>query len=97
MRTFAAGTKFTITFDDTLPNHGDKVYIRLLHQGASPSDDEEEVGTFDIKTNLVEFTLDHDYPNIVQVSAHGGPNPFGTHDLGPGNGAVRVKRVDTIP
>jgi hypothetical protein len=70
-----------------------KVVVRLLPKGASPDFPTGVIPTIftvpeDRKLNI---ELKRDYPQVEQISVHGGENPWGKYDLGDGNGAATLR------
>ena len=43
------------------------------------------------KSRNVEIVLLADYDNVIQISVHGGPNPWGRFSLGGGNGPATLE------
>ncbi|HNW89670.1 MAG TPA: hypothetical protein PKN48_08390 [Bacteroidales bacterium] len=75
-----------------------KVLIRLLASNNDANSPTGIIGTgFIVNANrLVCIRLDQDYPAIKQISAHGGPNPWGIYPLGSQNGAATIQKVKLI-
>lgn len=75
-----------------------KILVRLLPKGASPDTSTGIVGgAFDVpKSRIVEVTLPQDRKQIVQISVHGGPNPWGKFPLGGGNGPATIESAERI-
>lgn len=72
-----------------------KVIVRLLAKGQAPDDPVGIVGIFEVpKDGKLEVTLDDDYPGTIQISVHGGPNPWGKFPLGGGNGPATLIKVE---
>ena len=75
-----------------------KILVRLLAEGQSPDSTSGVISTAisvpQSRTVVVE--LQKDYPRTVQVSVHGGPNPWGTFPLGQGNGPVSLQTVELL-
>lgn len=91
MGDFKQGTRLRLVVGGT----AQKVIVRLLSQGESPDRPTGIVGTFDVPSSRkVVVTPDGDFLNIVQVSVHGGPNPFGMFPLPGGNGPAFVTEVE---
>lgn len=75
-----------------------KVIVRLLPNGASPdSPSGIEGGPLNVPPNrILDITLTQDHRNVVQISVHGGPSPWGRYSLGAGNGPVEVLSVERL-
>jgi hypothetical protein len=85
-----------ITVDRRIPNPASEIYVRLLPKDGSADDDDEGAGIYRVTGPVVEIKLDKDYSQIRQISIHGGPNPFGAHQLPPDNGRAKLISVDLI-
>lgn len=72
-----------------------RILVRLLPQGTSPESSTGIVaGPIDVPDNkIVKVALDADRKNIVQISVHGGSNPWGKFPLGEDNGPACVESV----
>lgn len=75
-----------------------RVVLRLLPSGGRAEDDVGVLGApLDVpESRVLEVKMTETRTQIVQISIHGGPNPWGNYPLGPGNGPatiVSVKRV----
>lgn len=75
-----------------------KVLVRLLPKGQPP---DSSVGIvrepIDVpKTRIVELVLPQDHKQVVQISVHGGSNPWGKFPLGGGNGAATIESAERI-
>jgi hypothetical protein len=91
MSDFKQGVRLRLVVGGT----AQKVLVRLLPQGESPDRPSGIAGTFDVATSRkVVVTLDGDFLNVVQISVHGGPNPFGMFPLPGGNGPAFVTEVE---
>jgi hypothetical protein len=67
-----------------------KIIVRLLKDGDDPNTSSGAIGEFDIPKNRVLFIqLSHDYPDIIQISANGGPHPWQWSF--PGNGQATIR------
>ena len=73
-----------------------KVVVRLLPKGVSPDSPSIIVREAQIVPpgRIFEVVLVQDYPDIVQISVHGGPNPWNLYPLGAGNGAAELLSVE---
>lgn len=91
MSDFKQGTRLRLVVGGT----AQKIIARLLSQGDSPDRPTGIVGTFDVPSSRkVVVSLDGDFLNTVQISVHGGPNPFGMFPLPGGNGPAFVTEVE---
>ncbi len=75
-----------------------KIIVRLLPKGADPN---TTIGVFPTfltvpQSRLVDFTIPHNAPNTVQISVHGGPNPFGQYPINAGNGPATISGVERL-
>jgi len=74
----------------------EKIKIRLLPKGSDPN---TQTGIlpkiYDVPKNnrVVLIQLESNRPNIVQISVHGGPNPWGKYPLGGSNGPATLEQV----
>jgi hypothetical protein len=88
---FKKGEKLRLT----LGGSAAKVLVRLLARGDSPDDPSGVLGEYTVPpSKVVEVALKDEYKTIVQVSVHGGPNPWGKYPLGPGNGPATLRTVE---
>lgn len=91
---FKTGDKLRVTIGGTAK----KVVVRLLPKGQSPDTSVGVVGRpVDVShTKFVVVSLPEDRKQIVQISVHGGPNPWNEFDLGADNGPATIKAVERI-
>jgi hypothetical protein len=75
-----------------------KIIVRMLAKGQSgDSSDGLLGGVIDVpKTRVVELSLGEDRAQIVQISVHGGPNPWGKFPM-PGNGPATLQAIERLP
>ena len=75
-----------------------KILVRLLPKGALPDMSAGIVGgAIDVpKSRIVEVTLPQNRKQVVQISVHGGANPWGKFPLGGGNGPATIESVDRM-
>ena len=75
-----------------------KIVVRLLSRDMDPNTPSGIEGdAVDVPENrIVEMVLQQDRKNIVQVSVHGGANPWGLFPLGGGNGPATLLRVERM-
>ena len=76
----------------------DKIVVRLLPKGISPDSPVGVIGSAVIvpENRIVEVSLKSDKKGIIQISVHGGPNPWGWYPLGGGNGAAALKVAELL-
>ena len=76
----------------------DRIIIRLLPRGASPDTSAGIIaGVVNVpKSRIVEITLRENRKQIVQISVHGGPNPWGKFPLGGGNGPATIESAERV-
>lgn len=76
----------------------DKILVRLLPKGAPPDTTTGLIGeAINVsKSRIVEITLPEDRKQVVQISVHGGPNPWGRFPLGGGNGPATIESADRV-
>jgi len=76
----------------------DKILVRLLPKGALPDTSVGLIGgVINVpKSRIVEITLPEDRKQVVQISVHGGPNPWGKFPLGGGNGPATIESAERI-
>lgn len=75
-----------------------KILVRLLPEGKFP---DSSVGIMNgpitvPENRIVEVVLDMDRKDIIQISVHGGPNPWGNFPLGGGNGPAILEAAELI-
>ena len=72
-----------------------KILVRLLPNGQFPGSSVGIIG--DAVTvpedRIVEVKLDFSVKEVIQISVHGGPNPWGMHPLGASNGPATLEAV----
>jgi hypothetical protein len=101
-RKFQKGDHLQITLRD---DGAKRILVRLLQKGHKADECIDIVGENKILTvpssRIVDFTLDKDYPETVQISVHGNPNPwqncFGINYLGEDNGPALLLSVELVP
>lgn len=76
----------------------DKIVVRLLPKSAAPDISAGVVGgATDVpKSRILEIVLPQDRKQVVQLSVHGGPNPWGKFPLGGGNGPATLESAGRI-
>jgi len=92
---FAAGDHLRLRIGGT----ANKIVVRLLQKGISPESSAGMLGgAITVPENrIVEVALDTDRKGIIQISVHGGPNPWGRFPLGGDNGPATVETAGLIP
>jgi hypothetical protein len=88
------GDKLKLTIGGTAK----RIVVRLLAMGEDPSD---PVGIVDTdvpvpQDRVVTVTLKEEHPRTVQISVHGGPNPWNKYSLGGGNGAATLQKAERL-
>jgi hypothetical protein len=75
-----------------------KILIRMLSKGQSRDGSEGLLGgVVDVpKTRVVELALGENRAAVVQISVHGGPNPWGKFPM-PGNGPATLQTIERLP
>jgi hypothetical protein len=74
-----------------------KIVVRLLAKGAAPETSAGAVGAFDVpKDHVVDVVIPDDRKDVIQISVHGGANPWGEFPLGDGNGAATIKSAELV-
>ena len=70
-----------------------KILVRLLSKGHLPSVSDGIIGdAMTVPENrIVEVKLDFPVKEVIQISVHGGPNPWGEHPLGGANGPATLE------
>jgi len=76
----------------------DKILVRLLPKGASPDTSTGIIpGVVNVpKSRIVVVILPEDRKQVVQISVHGGPNPWGKFPLGGGNGPATIESAERV-
>lgn len=85
---FAAGDALELRIGGT----ANKVFVRLLPEGKFPDSTVGILGDAITmpENRVVEVVLDEDRKGIIQISVHGGPNPWGKFSLGGENGPATL-------
>jgi hypothetical protein len=75
-----------------------KILVRMLSKGQSGDTSEGLLGgPIDVpRTRVVELALGENRAQVVQISVHGGPNPWGKFPL-PGNGPATLQTIERLP
>lgn len=91
---FSVGDRLQLTIGDT----AEKIIVRLLAKGQSPDSSSGIVGgTVTVpQSRVVEIELHTDLRGIIQISVHGGTNPWGRFPLGGGNGSATLEAAYLI-
>jgi hypothetical protein len=76
----------------------DSILVRLLAKGMPTNLSGGLIGgTFSVpKNRTIEVLLDTDRRGIIQISVHGGPNPWDEYPLGENNGPATIKSAVLI-
>jgi hypothetical protein len=80
----------------TIGGTAKRVVVRLLVKGGDHDAPEGVVATgIAVPDNrILKLVLPSDFLQTVQISVHGGPNPFNQFPLGSGNGAATLVSVE---
>lgn len=92
---FAAGDVLRLRIGGT----AGKILVRLLPEGSFPDTSVGIIGSGAVtvpKNRIVEVVLDNDRKGIIQISVHGGPNPWGRFPLGSGNGPATLESATLV-
>lgn len=91
---FKQGDKLKLKIGGTAEN----IVVRLLSKGASPDNPTGIDGSkVTVPPNrIVEVTLREDHSNVIQISVHGGSNPWGMFQLGGGNGPATLLSAERV-
>jgi len=89
---FVKGDRFRVKIVGTAA----KILIRLLPKGIPPGLPQEIIGSAITvpESRIVEVSLDTDFKGIIQISVHGGPNPWGMYPLGANNGPAALAAAE---
>jgi hypothetical protein len=76
----------------------EKIIVRLLPKEASPDSSVGVIaGVVSVpKSRIVEVTVPENRKQVVQISVHGGPNPWGKFPLGGGNGPATIESAERV-
>jgi len=90
----AAGDRLRLRLGGTAT----KVLLRLLGEGQFPDDPVGILGgpLAVPKERLVEVKVESARRGIVQISVHGGPNPWGQYPLGEKNGPATLESAELL-
>jgi len=74
------------------------VVVRLLEKGKSPDSRDGILGAPAPvpKSRVIRVPVKSTYRNIIQISVHGGPNPWGAYPLGTSNGPATLESAAII-
>lgn len=91
---FSAGDILKLNIGGT----ADKILVRLLAKGRSPDSSSGIIGgAITVPENrVVEIKLPTNRKGIIQISVHGGPNPWGKFPLGASNGPATIEAAHLI-
>lgn len=78
-----------------------KIIVRFLPMSGKGKED-TPIGVIPVpyavpQSRLVEVVVPHDTSGIIQISVHGGPNPWNQYPLGAGNGPATLTGVERLP
>ena len=91
---FAKGERLKIA----MGGNATRILVRLLPKGVSPETSEGIIGGV-IKvprSRVVEIKLAESRKQIVQISVHGGPSPWGKFQLGENNEPATIDSVERL-
>lgn len=90
-RDFSQGNKLSLY----IGGDAEKVKVRLLPKGSDPNSRAGILpGVYQVPDDrIVVIKLLANRPSIVQVSVHGGSNPWGKYPLGGNNGPATLEQV----
>lgn len=82
----------------TLGGTAKKVMLRLLPKGEAPESSTGIVGgPLDIpQGRTIEVKLSESRLQVIQISVHGGPNPWGNYPLGDDNGPATIASASIV-
>jgi hypothetical protein len=82
----------------TVAGSATKIVVRLHPKGADPDSTAGVVPVvLSVPMNrVVELIVPADSPNVVQISVHGGSNPWNQFLLGSGNGPATLLRAERV-
>ncbi len=91
---FKQGDKLKLTIGGAAEN----IVVRLLSKGDSPDDPAGIEGSRVLvpPSRIVQVTLKEDHRRVVQISVHGGPNPWGKYPLGGDNGPATLLGAERV-
>lgn len=91
---FKRGHKLRLKLGGTAIN----IKVRLLPKGHSPDTTAGMLpGIMTVPdARIVEIDIQGDRPQVIQISVHGGPNPWGKYPLGGDNGPAILERAEII-
>lgn len=91
---FKSGDKLRLTIGGTAKN----IKVRLLPKGRAPDTTAGMLrGVIAVlESRTVEVELKSDRPQVVQISVHGGSNPWGKYPLGGANGPATLDSAELI-
>ena len=91
---FAAGDLLRLRIGGT----ANKILVRLLPEGKFPDSSVGILGDpVTVPENqIVEVVLNKDRKGVIQISVHGGPNPWGKFPLGGGNGPATIEAAELV-
>ena len=74
------------------------ILLRFLEKGDSPDDATGfDGGVINVpEDRVVQVILEEDHDDVVQISVHGGPNPWNLYPMGGDNGPATILSVERI-
>lgn len=91
---FSRGDKISLKIGGT----AESIIVRFLSKNDNPNDpvgiDGEVVKV--PRVRVVQITVNQDYNDVIQISVHGGPNPWSLYPLGGGNGPATILSAERL-
>ena len=74
------------------------ILVRFLSKGDNPNDPVGiDGGVVKVSEDrVVQVTLEEDHADVVQISVHGGPNPWNLYPLGGDNGPATILSIQRL-
>lgn len=75
-----------------------KIVVRFLSKKTDPNTPSGVDGdVIEIpKDRIIDIVLEENHKDVVQISVHGGTNPWGLFFLGPGNGSATILYIQDV-
>ena len=82
----------------TIGGTAETIVVRFLSKDDNPNDPIGiDGGVVEVpESRVVQITLNEDHTDVIQVSVHGGRNPWNLYPLGGGNGPATVLSAERI-
>jgi hypothetical protein len=95
MTDFHRGDQLTLQIGGT----AQKILVRLLGKGVPPDSPTGIIAGIIVvpENRRVTVVLEEDHLDIVQISVHGGTNPWAMYSLGGGNGGATIVSARRTP